>query len=72
MYINPLAPADEQPLDELLRYHWQQAVLCNMKGRGPEYDIDLEMDRDVMGRLGEMDGGKTMFEMMVAERLEHN
>lgn len=40
-----------------------------MKGRGPEYDFDLDMDGDVVGMLGEMDGGKTMFEMMVAERL---
>lgn len=51
MYLNPLAPANEQPLRELLLHHWQQAVLCNMKGRGPEFDIDLDTDEggDVMG-----------------------
>lgn len=69
MYINPLARADEQPLRELLRYHWQQAVLCNMKGRGAEYDYDLDTEGDVMGELGGMEGGKTVFEKMVAERL---
>ncbi|KAL0634965.1 hypothetical protein Q9L58_006083 [Maublancomyces gigas] len=69
IYSNPLAPADEQPLRELLRYHWQQAVLCNMKGRGAEYDYDLDTEGDVMGELGGMEGGKTVFEMMVVERL---
>lgn len=69
MYINPLTPEDEKPLRELLRDHWQQTVLCNMKGCGAEYDYDLDTEGDVMGELGGMEGGKTVFEMMVAERL---
>lgn len=71
MYLNPLAAANEQPLRELLLYHRQQAVLCNMKGRGPEFDIDLEKGDggDVMGLLSKMDVEKAMWEMMMAERL---
>lgn len=69
-----LAPGNKQPLHELLLHHWQQAVLCNMKGRGPEFDIEVERDEggdeggDVMGQLSEMDGGKVMWEMMMADR----
>ncbi|KAG0129278.1 hypothetical protein HOY82DRAFT_564560 [Tuber indicum] len=44
---NPL-----QPLDELLRWHFQQAVLINMKGDGePCFETDFPPGSDIMGEI---------------------
>lgn len=44
-----------------------------MKGRGPDYDFDADISpgSDIMGILAEteLEGGKTQFELMLAERL---
>lgn len=71
MYRNSVAQENEQPLRELLRYHFEQTVICNMKGRGPDYDFDTDIPpgSGVMSILAEAEGGKAVFEMMTAEIL---
>ncbi|MCJ1343059.1 hypothetical protein MMC31_001250, partial [Peltigera leucophlebia] len=39
MILADCAP-ELQPLRGLLKYHFRNSVLCNMKGRGPGYDWD--------------------------------
>ncbi|MCJ1227382.1 hypothetical protein MMC12_004037 [Toensbergia leucococca] len=42
----------ERPPDELLRWHFRQAVLTNMKGAGePEFEIDFPPGSDVLGEI---------------------
>jgi hypothetical protein len=36
-------PQRYQPHRALLKHHFRQAVLCNMKARGPEYDWDEDI-----------------------------
>ena len=37
----------QRPLDQLLRWHFRQAVLANMRGQGePLFDYDLSSDSD--------------------------
>ncbi|KAG0134882.1 hypothetical protein HOY82DRAFT_553364 [Tuber indicum] len=44
---NPL-----RPVDELLRWHFRQAVLVNMKGAGePCFEIDFPPGSDIMGEI---------------------
>jgi hypothetical protein len=41
-------------LDTLLRWHYEQAVLCNMRGAGePMYDFDFPPGTDMMGEIRE-------------------
>jgi len=54
---NPL-----RPVDELLRWHFRQAVLANMKGQGEAYfETDFPPGSDVMGEI--MSGPKTATRM---------
>jgi hypothetical protein len=64
-------PQQYQPLRDLLRYHFLQAVLCNMKGRGPEYDWDEDFTPgiDPIAEISQSEEGKLRFELVMAERL---
>jgi hypothetical protein len=66
-------PQRYQPLRALLKHHYRQAVLCNMKGRGPEYDWDEDLipGTDHIAEISESKEGKLRFELVMAERLNH-
>ena len=56
---NPLRPPDQ-----LLRWHFRQAILTNMKGAGePTFEHDFPPGSDIMGHI--RDGPKA------AERMEY-
>ncbi|KAJ8104389.1 hypothetical protein POJ06DRAFT_191722, partial [Lipomyces tetrasporus] len=63
--INPICrdPNDERSArDELLRWHFRQAVLANMKGVGePNFETNFPSGTDMMGEiLGGPDAAKRM------------
>jgi hypothetical protein len=64
-------PQQYQPLRALLKHHFRQAVLCNMKGRGPEYDWDEDLTpgTDPVAEISQSQEGKLRFELVMAERL---
>ena len=64
-------PQRYQPLRALLKYHFRQAVLCNMKARGPEYDWDEDITpgTDPIAEISQSEEGKLRFELIMAERL---
>jgi hypothetical protein len=42
----------QRPIDELLRWHFRQAVLTNMKGAGePIFEHDFPPGSDMMGEI---------------------
>jgi hypothetical protein len=42
----------QRPIDELLRWHFRQAVLANMKGAGePIFEHDFPPGSDMMGEI---------------------
>jgi hypothetical protein len=42
----------QRPVDELLRWHFRQAVLANMRGAGePVFEHDFPSGSDVMGEI---------------------
>jgi hypothetical protein len=55
-----------RPVDELLRWHFRQAVLTNMKGTGgPAFDTDFPPCSDMMGEImsGPKAGERMEFEL---------
>lgn len=41
-----------RPLDAFLRWHFEQAVLCNVRGAGePVFDFDFPPGSDMMGEI---------------------
>jgi len=69
--IRSTCPQKYQPLRALLQHHFRQAVLCNMKGRGPEYDWDEDFTpgNDPIAEISQSQEGKLRFELAMAERL---
>jgi hypothetical protein len=65
------ASQQHQPLRALLKHHFCQAVLCNMKARGPEYDWDEDFTPgiDPIAEISQSQEGKLRFELIMAERL---
>lgn len=56
--------------DELLRWHFRQSVLANMRGVGePLFESDFPPGSDMMGTLREELYGKERFEMELESRL---
>ncbi|KAL9037574.1 MAG: hypothetical protein Q9214_005640, partial [Letrouitia sp. 1 TL-2023] len=44
----------ERPPDELLRWHFRQAVLTNMRGAGePNFETDFPPSSDILGEIRE-------------------
>lgn len=42
----------QRPAEQLLRWHFRQAVLVNMKGAGePTFELDFPPGSDMMGRI---------------------
>jgi len=42
----------QRPVDEVLRWHFRQAVLANMRGQGePVFETDLPPGSDVIGEI---------------------
>ena len=64
-------PQRYQPLRALLKHHFCQAVLCNMKARGPEYDWDEDITpgTDPIAEISQSQEGQLRFELVMAERL---
>ncbi|KZF23884.1 hypothetical protein L228DRAFT_267841 [Xylona heveae TC161] len=57
--------------DELLRWHFWQSVLANMRGSGePLFETDFPSGRDQMAVLATEPYGKERLEMEVSERLK--
>ena len=53
----------QRPVDQLLRWHFRQAVLANMRGAGePRFEHDFPPGSDLVGNI--LDGPKS------AERME--
>ena len=71
MILNSDYPEQHQPLRILLKRHFRQAVLCNMKGRGPEYDWDEDITpgTDPISEISHSEEGKLRLELAMAERL---
>lgn len=52
-----------RPVDQLLRWHFRQAVLANMRGAGePVFEFDFPPSSDMVGEI--------MSSSMAAERME--
>ena len=52
-YLNPqLLNHHQRPIDELLRWHFRQAVLTDMRGAGePVFEHDFPPGSDMMGHI---------------------
>jgi hypothetical protein len=56
--------------DEVLRWHFRQSVLANMRGAGePVFETDFPPGTDMMATLRAEPCGKERFEMELASRL---
>ncbi|EEP82136.1 predicted protein [Uncinocarpus reesii 1704] len=57
--------------DEILRWHFRQAVLANMKGAGdPFFEFDFPPGTDMIADIREGPSSKQRFEMELASRLQ--
>src|SRR5579859_4191698 len=66
--FNPLSEPPAPPV-ELIREHYRQAVLANMKGARQPHDFDFDPEEDAK-RMGvfESGEGREWLETMIAER----
>jgi hypothetical protein len=73
MFRNPDAPAKHQPSRELLRHHFQMAVLYNMKGGAglPEWDEDMPAGYDPIAEVTNSEQGKLRLETILAGKLNN-
>lgn len=71
MFRNSDARAQYQPSRELLKHHFQVAVLCNMKGRAgyPEWDEDIPEGYDQIVEITNSEQGRPRFETVLAGKL---
>ncbi len=56
----------QQPIDQLLRWHFRQAVLANMRGAGePRFEHDFPPGSDIVGDIlcGPKSGERMEFEL---------
>lgn len=61
-----------RPLDALLRWHFRQAVLTNMKGAGePHFDTDFPPGSDIMGDILSGPKAAERMEFELFDRLAH-
>ena len=57
--------------DEVLRWHFRQSVLANMRGAGePVFEHDFPPGTDMLGTWREEPYGKERFEMALATKLK--
>jgi len=65
------SPRNHQVLNSPPKNHFRMAVLCNMKGRGPEFDWDegISPGMDAVRTISESPMGKLRFETVIANRL---
>lgn len=57
--------------DELLRWHFRQSVLANMRGAGePIFESDFPSGSDMMATLRDEPYGRERFEMEIQSRLQ--
>lgn len=72
LYINPAIPLKYRPSPELLRSHFKQCVLANMKGAGARDDLwDREDSHDLSGQVWQKaSGGYSRLELELATRLK--
>lgn len=66
-------PSNMQPLRSLLMHHFRNSVLCNMKGRGSEYEWDgfITPGVDPVAEISNSAHGKLRFEMEIAQQLNY-
>lgn len=71
--ILPDCAPEFQPLRGLLKYHFRNSVLCNMKGRGPGYDWDDDITSgcDDVAEISNSEEGQLRFELEMAQRLNY-
>jgi len=64
-------PADPNSVsDQLLRWHFRQSILANMRGDGePIFEHDFPPGTDMMAEILEGPNGKERFEFVMAARL---
>lgn len=56
----------DRPVDQLLRWHFRQSVLANMRGHGePHFEHDFPPGSDMLGEIrdGPMPGERMEFEL---------
>ncbi|TFL00910.1 hypothetical protein BDV98DRAFT_99421 [Pterulicium gracile] len=70
-YINPSTPLEHRPLSELLRRHFEQCVLANLKGTGVRDDFWDDEDVHDLSEPGWQVslGGHSRLELELATRL---
>lgn len=57
--------------EQLLRWHFRQSVLANMRGAGePIFEHDFPPGTDMVGEIRDGPYAKERFEMEIAARLE--
>lgn len=73
MFCNGGCAENMQPFRALLKYHFRQAVLCNMKGRGLGYDWDdvITPGIDPVAEISRSAYGQLRLKLIMAERLGH-
>ena len=71
LYIDPQKPPHYRPSPDLLRDHFKQCVLANMRGKGERDDLwDHEDPHDLSGEIWQASsGGYTRLELELATRL---
>ena len=71
--LDPICRNPDNPdrvSDEVLRWHFRQSVLANMRGAGePVFETDFPPGTDMMATLRAELYGKERFEMELASRL---
>ncbi len=71
--LDPICCKPDNPdsvSDEVLRWHFRQSVLANMRGAGePVFETDFPPGTDMMATLRAEPYGKERFEMKLTSRL---
>ena len=59
-----------RPVDQLLRWHFRQAVFANMRGAGePSFECDFPPGSDIMGEITSGPYGAELMEFQLFSRL---
>jgi len=71
--LDPVCRKKDDPqcvLDELLRFHFRQSILANVRGSGePIFEHDFPSGHDMVGEILAGPYGQERFELEIASRL---